>query len=333
MKERESQLLERYQGRARIDPHIHLQEPLRGAPEVIEYLDRHGLDIGFLIASPLKEGKGPKTENMPAIQKWWAGGWGNSMFGHGVSDLLSRTLVKAMTVQEPDNSRVITASKDRPDRLMAWIFANPGKEILKTLDEMRVIADRRDINVAGFKLHFWVYPTGITDPNVMRIADLAQEKKLPILVDVGVNRGNMKQFDEFARAYPTTPIIAAHLGSFLPEVIESARTHANVYLDMSGYPVTGRNLRKVFNRLSLDKVFTIGADGIVQFGTGYSAPNKIIFGSDSPGGLGGSIVSQLKALQEAHLTPREEDLILTYNATSIVPKAAELLKARDSGKG
>ena len=324
------ELPEKYKGRLRIDPHIHMQEPLKGAPEVVEYLDRHGVDIGFLIASPLREGKGPKTENIPALQKWWVGELGNTGFGHFVSGVIMRPLVKGMTVQEVDNNRVIAASKEHPDRLMAWIFANPGLEIRKTLDEMNSMADRKDINVAGFKLHFWVYPTGITDLNVMQIADLAEEKKLPILIDVGVNRGNMKQFDEFAKAHPTIPIIAAHLGSFLPEVVESAKKNANVFLDMSGYPVTGKNLRRIFDKLSPDKVINIGAGGTTQFGKAFDgAEDKIIFGSDSPGGLGGSIISQLKALHEARLTPRQEDLILTGNITSIVPKAAELLRARN----
>src|SRR3989338_6604594 len=292
-----SQLMEEYRGRARIDPHIHLEGPLKGASEVISYLDRHGVDVGFLIASPLKEGKGSPNEDMPSIQKWYLGGLGNTPLGHFVSDTIMYPFIKRMIVQSPNNNRVIAVSKKYPDRLMAWLFANPKEGINKTLDEMKAVVDSKSVNVAGFKLHFWVYPTDIVDPNVMQIADLAQEKKLPILVDVGVNRGNMKRFDEFASRHPEVPIIAAHLGSFLPEVIASAQRNPNVFLDMSGYPVTGRNLRKVLAKLS---------------------PDKVIFGSDSPGGLGGSIVGQLGALYEACLTMQEEDLILTGNITSIV---------------
>ncbi len=303
------QLLETYRGRARIDPHIHLEGPLKGASEVIEYLDRHGVDVGFLIASPLREGKGSLKENMPSAQKWYLGGLGNTFFGHFVSDTVMRPLIKGMITQSPDNGRVIAVSREHPDRLMAWLFANPKEGINKTLDEMKAVVDSKSVNVAGFKLHFWVYPADIADPQVMQIADLAQEKKLPILVDVGVNRENMKRFNEFASRHPEVPIIAAHLGSFLPEVIASAQKNPNVFLDMSGYPVTGRNLRKVLTKLSADKV---------------------IFGSDSPGGLGGSIVSQLKALHGAHLTMQEEDLILTGNIKGIVPKIAELLKNRNS---
>lgn len=325
-------LLEQYRGRARVDAHIHLEGPLRGAPEVVEYLERHGVDIGFLISSPLKEAKrGLIKEDAPALLKWWAGGLGNTAFGHGVLDGLRGVIGNRMVVQEPDNKRVIVASKERPERLLAWVFANPGAEIKKTLDEMSAFADRKDFNIAGFKLHFWVYPTEIIDPNVMQIADLAQEKNLPILVDVGVNRGNMRQFDEFTQSHPTVPIIAAHLGSYLSEVVDSASRFDNVFLDMSGYPVTGRNLRRVFNKLAPDKVISIGADGKVELGKAFDgAANKIIWGSDSPAGLGGSIISQLKALHEAHLTPREEDLILTSNIISIMPKVAKLLRARDS---
>ena len=324
-----SELKAKYEGRVRIDPHIHLEGPLKGAPEVIEYLDKHGVDVGFLIASPLKEGKCSMNWDMPALQKKYLGGLGNTAFGHFVSGKVMRPFVEGMTVEKPDNNRVVAVSKEHPDRLMSWIFANPGLGVRKTLNELSTFVGRQD-RIAGLKLHFWIYPANIVDLDVMQIADIAQEKKLPILIDVGVNRGNMKNFDEFAKRHPEVPIIAAHLGSNLPEVMDAASRNPNVFLDMSGYPVTGYNLRKIFERLAPDKVIFIGTDGTASFGKRIKegAASKIIWGSDSPGGLGGSIVSQLRALHDAQLHPSQEDLILTGNITSIIPQVSKLLKAR-----
>ena len=305
-----SEVLEQYRGVQKIDPHIHRAGHLENPQQIVEYLNTHNVDIGFLIPSALKEGKGSKGEDMPGPMKLWVGGWGNSTFGHFASEHIVRLAAKGMFVKEPDNKGVVAAAEEHPYRLMAWVWANPQKEIQGTLDQMNEFLKRP--NVAGSKLHFWIFPTEITNPNVMDIADLMQEANKPILIDVGVNRGNMKEFDRFAKTHPGIPIIAAHLGSFMPEVVESARVNANVYLDMSGYPVTATNFKKVLEKIP---------------------PDKIIFGSDSPGGISGSLASQLKALHGAGLSPREQELILTGNITSIVPKAAELLKARETSNG
>ena len=302
-----SEIIEQYRGVHKVDPHIHKAGHLEDPQQIVEYLNTHEVEVGFLIPSALKEGKGPKGQDMLVSQKLWVGGWGNSAFGHFVSEYIVRPVAKGMFVEEPDNKGVLTATAQHPDRLMAWVWANPQREIQQTLDEMSEFLKRP--NVAGAKLHFWIFPTKITNPSVMDIADLMQERDKPILIDVGVNRGNMREFDEFAKTHPGIPIIAAHLGSFLPEVVASARRNANVYLDMSGYPVTAKNLKEVLKIIPAD---------------------KIIFGSDSPGGISGNLVSQLRALHGTGLPPREQELILTGNITRIVPKAAELLKARGS---
>lgn len=301
------QLLADYAGKARIDSHIHKAGHLEGTEQIIDHLNLHDIDVGFLIPSALKEGKGSRKEDLPGPLKWWIGGWGNSRVGHLVSDYLIRPGAKGMFVQEPDNKGVIASAEDNPRRLMAWVWVNPQGEIQEALDETNDFL--KHPNVVGAKLHFWIFPTGITNPTVMDIADIAQKAKKPILIDVGVNRGNMKDFDHFAKTHNTTPIIAAHLGSFLPDVLRAALDNDNVYLDMSGYPVTGENLKKILRLISAD---------------------KIIFGSDEPGGISGSFVSQLQALHGARVTPRQRDLILTGNITRIVPKAAVLLEKRNS---
>lgn len=301
------QLLAEYTGKARIDSHIHKAGYLEGTEQIIDHLNTHDIDVGFLIPSALKKGKGSRKEDLPGPLKWWIGGWGNSGVGHLVSDYLIRPAAKGMFVKELDNKGVIASAEDNPRRLMAWVWVNPQGEIQKTLDETSDFL--KHPNVVGAKLHFWIFPTGITNPTVMDIADIAQKAKKPILIDVGVNRGNMKDFDQFAKTHNTIPIIAAHLGSFLPDVLRAALDNDNVYLDMSGYPVTGENLKKILKLISAD---------------------KIIFGSDEPGGISGSFVSQLQALHGARVTPRQRDLILTGNITRIVPRAAVLLEKRKS---
>ncbi len=301
------QLLKEYQGVQKVDPHIHEAGHLETAQSVIEYLNNHEVEVGFIIPSALKKGKGSKSETMPAPQRMWVQGWGNSTFGHFVTDSIVRPIAKGMFVEDPDNKGVIASAEEYPDRLMAWVWANPEAEIQKTLDEMDAFLKRP--SVAGTKLHFWIFPTQITNPNIMQIAEATGDAGKPLLIDVGVNKKNMAEFDEFAKTHPQIPIIAAHLGSSLPNVLDSARKYDNVYLDMAGYPVTGRNLKEALR--------TIPAD-------------KIIFGSDSPGGISGSIESQLKALHDADVTPRERDLMLTGNITHIVPRAAALLENQKS---
>lgn len=304
-----------------------MQEPLVDGQRVVEYLDRNGVDLGFVMASPLKEGKGPKSENMPDIQKWYLKGLNNSVLGHTISRIIFPKLSSGMFTQELDNPRVISAVRDNPDRLFAWLFAKPERGLQETqaeIDKLKADIETGDFNLAGIKMHFWIYPADIRDDRIVQIADLAKGTKNPILMDAGVDRSRMRRFGELAEMYPEVPIIVAHLGT--PEIIEAAKRYTNVFLDMSGYTITGKRLSDVVKQLAPDKVVQIGSDQVKM----PDSSQRIIFGSDSPGGLGGSIQDSLQVLADANLSERDEELILADNIVSLVPKAGQLLKKRQT---
>ena len=145
-----------------IDSHIHMEGPLKDSRRVIEYLDRNGVDLGFVMASPLKEGKGPTGEDMPGIQKWYLKGINNTIVGRTISREIFPRLTSGMFTQELDNPRVISAARENPERLFAWLFAKPEKGMQETLAEVDKIKEdiqSETVNVAGIKMHFWIYTT------------------------------------------------------------------------------------------------------------------------------------------------------------------------------
>lgn len=303
-------MIEAYQGAKIIDSHIHMEASLKNPDKLIEYLDDNGVALGFLIASPLDKEHEKKTDEMNPFEKWYFKGPNNSRLGRLISrDVISK-IGSERSVETLDNQGVSDSVRQHPDRLFAWLFAEPEDSVNQTLeglDQIREMIKDPSLNVAGIKMHFWLFPTDIRDDRILHIVDLAKEAKKPVLIDVGVDRRRMRRFAELSEMYHEVPIFAAHLGSMMSEVLDAAWRHENVFVDTSGYTISGKNLRDVAFRLG---------------------PRKLIFGSDSPGSLGGNIQDSLRTLDNAALSPKADEMILWENVASIVPKAGELVVSK-----
>ena len=283
-----------------IDMHLHKSGTLEDPAGIIEHLNQNNVDVGFLIPNPLAPGKGLKEEKATECLKKWTGGPNNNRIVRIVSSW-TRPVIRGMSVKEPDNKSVVATVEEHSDRLMAWIWVNPQKEQKQILGEVESLL--KNPNAAGSKMHFGIFPVKISNETIREITDLTGKANKAMLIDVGTNPANMKGFDEFAKNHPAIPIIAAHLGSFLPEVVDSARKYENVHLDMAGYPITPANFPKILRKIPAE---------------------KIVFGSDAT--IGGSIADSLRNLDSLKLTPREKELILAGNIIAIVPKAGKLLE-------
>mgnify|MGYP001601445116 FL=1 len=203
-------MIERYQGRQIVDTHIHMHEPFRDAQTVVDYLDKNHVDVGMVLASPLKEGEGSKTEHMPGIQRLYLKGPNNWAPARFATEFFIGPYARKMAAEELDNQRVITAAKERPDRLLAWMFIKPGDD-MQTFDAIQAAMTSGEFNAAGIKMHFWIFPTDVMNESVIQAAELARATNTPLVMDVGVNRKRMKRFGELAQKYSDVPIIAAHL--------------------------------------------------------------------------------------------------------------------------
>lgn len=123
----------------------------------------------------------------------------------------------------------------------------------------------------GIKLYPSYLPIAPNDARLYPLYSYAQERRLPVMFHTGVSSfpgsrlryGDPLLLDEVAVDFPELPLIMAHGGRDLwyEVAFTLARTHPNVYLEISGIPPS--QLLDCFPRLD-------------------AIPGKVIFGTDFP---------------------------------------------------
>ena len=131
------------------------------------------------------------------------------------------------------NDEVLELSAANPDRLSAFARLSPDDA---AAEAVRCL----DAGARGLKVHPRAEDVELDDPRLDDVFALAAERRVPILVHVGVGaEGIGAQARRRAEAHPTVPIVLAHcaIGCFsqvVPELVEVP----NLYLDTSWWNVS-----------------------------------------------------------------------------------------------
>ena len=150
------------------------------------------------------------------------------------------------------------ASEAYPERLIPYAYAlpHPERPIIPELEQ--AIAE---FGFRGIKLHCGECTVAdyVADP----VFRLAGKHNVPCLIDLA---GRHQDLDRIARAFPDTPIIAAHMGRYLctdqpllDRFIQIAESCSNVYLDVSGVVLLWK-IREAVERVGPSRVIW-GTDG------------------------------------------------------------------------
>lgn len=287
-----------------IDIHAHFEPRILPLPELIRRMDKDGVRKTFLI-SHLTDPPETKKAGFPvAVQRF--------MFYHRPLRALAFALTKSMyrkkgewnlwlnkfssnsakfsIVLKPDNSSVVNAVAQYPDRLNGWIFVNPEMDdALETIDKYSNVP-----GMIGIKIHpFWHhFSMSQAEPVIRR----AHELKMPILIHLG-----FEDFNNYAclpGKYNKAIFIFAHLGiPFYADLWCRFKENQNVYFDVaSPYHVDARLIRLAVKML--------GAQ-------------RILFGTDAPYGREDSIAQIKQWIVRLPVSDGEKELIFAENSKRI----------------
>ncbi len=222
-----------------VDCHYHLDEDMVPLKNLLQSMDRHGIDRVALMARltpPLALSSIFEHVAIPVFQ--WAihnernpfiglvrRGYASSVRPDGTVSLAGR---KYRLYSQPDNDATMKACEEHPDRFYGWIVINPkgGADPISELE--RCI---RANGMIGVKVHpYWYdFPVSMVDD----VAAWCEEHGKPMIIHLGTgDRGDFRRLPE---KFPGLRIIYCHAGVPYPNPIcEYAREKRNVYVDLAG---------------------------------------------------------------------------------------------------
>src|SRR3954454_4994575 len=163
--------------------------------------------------------------------------------------------------QEPDgyreaNDHVIAAAAESNGRLVAFCRVDPNAG-----DAVTEAARALDAGARGIKLHPRAEGFSLDEPEVVRVFEVAHERRVPVLIHAGRGIPALGIHTvELARSLPHAQVILAHCGiSDLAWIWRSARELPNLYFDLSWW-----------------------AAADVMSVCGLVPPGQILFASDAP---------------------------------------------------
>jgi predicted TIM-barrel fold metal-dependent hydrolase len=222
-----------------IDCHYHLDQDMVPLPNLIQSMDRHGIDRVALMARltpPLALGSGLEGLVIPFFQ-WVVHNERNPLIGlvrRGYASTVKPdgTVSLASTeyrlYPQPDNDATMKACAEHPDRFYGWIVINPkgGADPIPELE--RCIKAQ---GMIGVKAHpYWYdFPVSMLEEP----AAWCEKHGKPMIIHLGTkDRGDFRLLPE---KFPGTRIIYCHAGVPYPNpVCAYAREKKNVYVDLAG---------------------------------------------------------------------------------------------------
>ncbi len=249
-----------------IDCHYHLETRLLSVNELLERMDKNGVDKVALMA-PMVE---PFPEPAPFLV-----GLLQFMLTHRTTRVIGKKVVASFSTEgdvrilgkhyriekEMDNDMVFETIKSHPDRFLGWVFVNPlsRKNPLEEIEKYR--------NLPGFigvKAHsFWHHYEPI---KLATVAEKLRVMDKPMLIHVGFDKeGN---FMHLVNEVPGFKLILAHAGfPYYWETWKKIREYKNIYVDLSQTSYVGEKITK-------DVVEFLGVE-------------RCLFGTDGPFGFHG----------------------------------------------
>lgn len=271
-----------------IDSHVHVHGPYLSATRLLAEMDSSDVSQAVLFASPSKGVKGVQ------VPFWYSRTINRTPVGQSIVRWMSRSQA-FRNLPPPNNEDVANVVSAAPNRFYMLHFSSPHdgyspEPVVKSIEIS---------NCIGIKLHLWVHPVSLQDDRINSLFDVANQRSLVVLIDLGGSQRALEEMPGVAARWPDVHFIIPHLPPPLDLVLKMAAAHPNVFLDTSGPQVTARHIVRA--------VKSVGAD-------------HVIFGSDSPRELGCTIQHSLRTIHSARLSAADEDLILSGNIKRLISR-------------
>ena len=268
-----------------IDGHHHIET---GHSHILERMDALGIDKTVLIGVGVSDISVVTVRDSLLFQ--------SNFLLRTVGTVKMRSFVRGKTLQNvllenPVNDRVLDAIKAVPNRFLGFVFVNPESELCFSEIERCL-----DEGMCGIKLSLLQYPTNLAGRRMMKICEIASERKIPVFFHQGITK-EAADPSRMINDFPDVTFIIAHAGmQYYREAIIFAKTKKNVYLDTSSWIVTQRKLKNLYRQL--------GA-------------KKLVFGTDVPVMANDQSIG-LNKIRNLQLSASEEELILGGNLRKIL---------------
>lgn len=289
-----------------IDAHSHYEPKLKSESEILELMEKHGIEKTILLPLLTIPPEPAKPSFLMSIQRKLfyfnflrplgikltklmyksKGEWNLGLFKYFISSKNTNLEI----VQKPDNAMVISMIDRNPDKFLGWLFLNPSKK--SSIEELEKWGKHK--GVIGVKLHpFWHW-YGLNE--IDAFLEKVEELGLPINVHLGFDSAGL--IDSF-RKFKKLKVIFSHLGvPYYKKIWPEIKANDLWFMDTSStYHVDEFILKKA--------VAVVGVE-------------KIIFASDTPYTREGSIGELLSWIDNLNISGIEKEKMLSSNILRVI---------------
>ncbi len=174
----------------------------------------------------------------------------------GVAKCLVTSVATTPHHAQSINSFIANEVKLFPDRFIGFGSLHPESETLEE-DADHLI----ELGLKGVKLHPDIQNFKVDDPKVIKIFEICNKKKLPVLLHAGDSRfdnSNPNRVEKTLKMFPDLIIIGAHFGgwSIWDKAPENLCKYKNLYVDTcsSFYALSKERAREIIYLYGTDRV-------------------------------------------------------------------------------
>lgn len=174
----------------------------------------------------------------------------------GVNKCLVTSVATTPHHAQSINSFIASEVELFPDRFIGFGSLHPDSESLEEDAEHLV-----ELGLKGVKLHPDIQNFRVDDPKVVKIFEICNKKKLPVLLHTGDSRydnSNPNRVEKILTMFPDLTIIGAHFGGWsiwdkAPEILSK---YKNLYVDTcsSFYALSKERAREIIDLYGTDRV-------------------------------------------------------------------------------
>jgi len=194
------------------------------------------------------------------------------------------------------NEEVLAAARRHPGRILGYVRLWPTGP-----DQVRAETEKYlGQGFVGVKLHN-VNGFPYTDPAYVPALEMANQRRMPVLLHTWGQETEFEQVRLLAEQYPDVSLVLAHSGASgkAAEYCRLARDHENVYLDLC---------------------MSLAPRGLVERFVKEAGIERVVWGSDA---LFISMTHQIGKVLGAHLSDEQKRAILSTNARRILGRVQQ----------
>ncbi|MDO5038063.1 MAG: amidohydrolase family protein [Tissierellia bacterium] len=188
------------------------------------------------------------------------GGWAGSFAidkDQLVRDMDSYQVEKTIlcAADAPRNQEVLEAYEAYPDRLIPLVFVNPAQGEA-ALEEARYYLKEK--NFKGIKMHPLMHAYVADSPIADPFLDLAEEVGVPVFIHSGHPPYSLPwSIALLAQRHPRVKVVMIHMGHghgmYVEAALDMAQRFDNIYLEMSGMPMSVK-IREAYEKVGRDRI-------------------------------------------------------------------------------